>query len=65
MHPGIPGLEEHHRRGWHEASPLLGIEKHGNKENARGEEFVDGDEMPDARDANGVPVAGSNSSSNA
>jgi hypothetical protein len=61
MHPGIPGLEEHHRRSWHDPSPLLGVEKHGNTENARGEESVDGDEMPHAREANDVPIARSDS----
>ncbi len=56
VHEGVPRLQEHERRSGHNAPPLLGIEEHDDEKNARDDEPVNVDEVPDPRNANRVPV---------
>ena len=58
VHEGVPRLQEHERRSGHNPPPLLGIEQHDDEHNARDDEPVNVDEVPDPRNPNSVPVAG-------
>ena len=56
VYPGVPCLQQHQRRSGHDPPPLLGIEEHDDEENARDDEAVNVDEVPNPRNADGVPV---------
>ena len=56
---GVPCLQEHGRRSGHDAPPLLGAEQHADKNNSGRDESVHVDEVPNARNADSVPVSGS------
>ncbi len=56
VYEGVPRLQEHERRSRHNPPPLLGIEQHHGEDNARDDEAVNVDEVPDPRNPNGVTV---------
>ena len=56
VYEGVPRLQEHERRSGHNPPPLLGIEEHDGEHNARDDEAVNVDEVPDPRNPNGVTV---------
>src|SRR6185312_12876281 len=57
VHPRVPCLQQHQRRGWHDPPPLLGIEEHDDEENTSDNKAVHVDEVPNACNANGVSIA--------
>ena len=58
MDPGIPRLQDDRGRYRHETPPLVSCEKHGDEVHAAKDEAMHVDEVPDARYANSMPVAG-------
>ena len=56
--PGIPRLQNHGGRGGDQALPLLSGAEHGDEVDAAKDEAMHVDEVPHARHADGVPVAG-------
>src|ERR1043166_7858023 len=49
MHERVPGLQEDEWRSRHDALPLVRTEEHGNEDNARNDEAVHVDEVPNPR----------------
>src|SRR6185437_8292734 len=57
MDPHVPALQKHKRGGGHNAPPLLGGKQQTDENNSCDDEAMHVDEVPDARDADGMPVA--------
>ena len=56
--PGIPCLQDDRGRSGHQTPPLVGGEEHGDEVHAAEDEAMHVDEVPDARNTDGMPVAG-------